>query len=85
MKLKINLSESFVHSLAKNFEREHSKFITESCLKLEDLNKEFMINGEKFKILGMYEIREILIQSEITGKMFVEKHGVVSSHLNKVK
>lgn len=89
MEEKIKLTENFIQSLEKGFRREHSKFITESRLKLTDLHRTFSYKRkgaereEKFKIIGMYDIREYVMESLETGKHYVEDHIFVSKELLK--
>ena len=87
MKEKINLTESFIKTLRKNFVREHHKFVTESTCTIDMIDKCFEYdNGdgpEEFKVVGLFDIKEYVIESTKTGRHFINDYQFITEQFKR--
>lgn len=82
----ISTKDTFLRIWSKNFLNETSKFISSTHLKPEDLGAIFEDHeGEKWKILGHMDGREMPCEKLSTGEIYVWDRWKVSSIVHKDK
>lgn len=84
---KINVfSPSLIEQWKKDFIRDTYKFIRSLKLNSNHLEKQFEMNGEMYKFMGLYDGRDAVVQNISNGTMwFGSKHDIEKCILHSEK